>query len=222
MHTEKINEFLKFISKDLNPGLNDLERLDRPNRVHIQKLVFTNLTDRFDHLIDKLILDNCREEKLLSKILDDKDAPVRESDFFRILLETNDLQKALTLRLQDKLRASILRERHSLKLSTLLDLCDGTGNVFNKPRVNISTGDIHDKFTVQNKNIPHSICGYADWLYSRRNAIVHGASSSKYLENDCKMIKKKFKVDLPKTFRISLASIRNAVTFYRAICGLIY
>jgi len=35
----------------------------------------------------------------------------------------------------------------------------------------------------QHRKIPYSICGYADWLYARRNSIVHGAGAKSLLEN---------------------------------------
>ena len=67
MNTSKIRDFRKFLNKELVPGVDDLEKLEAKNRKHIQKLVYTNAVDRFDHLVDTLILDNCREETLVEK-----------------------------------------------------------------------------------------------------------------------------------------------------------
>ena len=203
------------------PGADDLERLETRNRKHVQKLVYTNVVDRFDYLIDKLLLDNCREELLISKAFAGNDQPIRESDLIKLLLETADLRTAVDLRLQEKLRFSALRLRHSRKLSLLLSLCDDVGDFKNKPRVNPSTGDIKSSFKIQIRTTPHSICGYADYLYSRRNAIVHGAGSTKFLERDREQIKKSYNVDLTKGFRISISSIRNAARYYKAVCLLI-
>lgn len=221
MKTVQIKDFTKFLNKELEPGIDDLEKLEDKNRKHIQKLVYTNLVDRFDSLVDQLVLDNCREEALISKAFEGNDQPVKESDLVGLLLESVDLQSALDGRLQNKLRLSVLRQRHSRKLSTFLTLCEDVGEFEKKPRVNPSTGEIMESFKIQIRTTPHSICGYADWLYSRRNAVVHGAGGSKFLDNDKKQIKKFYKVDTTKTFKISTASIRTAVKFYRAVCSSI-
>ncbi|TXT38038.1 MAG: Uncharacterized protein FD138_492 [Planctomycetota bacterium] len=220
MNTERITDFAKFLEKQLLPGIDELEKLSDGNRKHVQKLVYTNLVDRFDNLVDKLILDNCREEQLVSKAFDGNDKPVTESDLIKLLLNSADLQSALDTRLQDKLRLSVLRQRHSRKLSSLLGLSSDIGEFDKKPRVNPSTGEIAESFKIQIKTMPHSICGYADWLYSRRNAIVHGAGVSVFLENDKVQIKKLYNVDTKKTFKISTSSIRLASTYYRAVCDL--
>jgi len=48
MNISAINDFRNFVEKKVEPGARDLENLDEKNRVHVQKLVFTNLVDRFD------------------------------------------------------------------------------------------------------------------------------------------------------------------------------
>lgn len=221
MNTDRTKDFIKFLTKELEPAIDDIEKLDVANRKHVQKLVYTNLVDRFDHLVDSLVLHNCREDQLVSRAFQDNDVPVTEKELFGLLLQSNDLQSALETRLQNKLRLSVLRQRHSRKLATLLSLFEGLGNSENVPRVNPSTGEISEKFKVQIKTTPHSICGYADWLYSRRNAVVHGAGTAKFLENDVKQIKKLYKVDVATTFKISLSSIRTAAKFYRAVCEML-
>jgi hypothetical protein len=222
MNLDRIKEFVRFVEKELMPGVSELEKLNDANRKHVQKLVYTNLVDRFDYMIDKLILDNCREEQLVSLAFEADDQPVTEKELISLLLSGSGLENALTSKLQDKLRLSSLRRRHSQKLETLLSLFDEIGDFRNKPRVNPSSGAIVDNFKKQKDvKLPHSISGYADWLYSRRNALVHGAGSSNYLENDRKQIKKRYKIELPKTFKISTASIRNASSFYTALCAMV-
>jgi len=218
MDTSRLKEFTKFLDKELVPGVDELEKLSDNNRKHIQKLVYTNLVDRFDYAIDKLLLENCREEQLITKAFEGNNQPVTESDLVTLLLKSDDLQSALNTRLQDKLRLTVLRQRHSRKLFTFLSMCDEIGEFDKKPRVNPSTGEILDSFKVQIKTTPHSLCGYADWLYSRRNAIVHGAGAAKFLDNDEKQIKKHYKVEVTKTFKISTSSIRTAVKFYQSLC----
>jgi hypothetical protein len=219
--TDPIKQFTKFLDKELMPSVDELEKLADVNRKHVQKLVYTNVVDRFDYLVDVLLLDNCREEVLVSKAFDRRDEPVRESELVKLLLEEADLQSALERRLQDKLRLTALNQRHSRKFRLLLSLCDSIDEYERKPRVNPSTGEIVSSFKIQKRTIPHSICGYADWLYSRRNAVVHGAGSSKFLERDSTQIKKIYRVSLAKTFRISSSSIRTAAAYYKNVCDLI-
>lgn len=221
MDTQRTAEFIKFIDKAITPSVDELDKLSDANRKHVQKLVYTNLIDRFDYLVDKLLLANCREDILVSKVFNGNDKPVTESDLINLLLNSDSLESALEGRLQSKLRLSVLRQRHSRKLHTLLGLFDGVGDYANKPRVNPSKGDILVKFKVQAKSMPHSICGYADWLYSRRNTVVHGAGASSFLDNDRKQIKKIYGVQVSQSTKISTASIRTATNFYKQLCAKI-
>ena len=90
-----------------------------------------------------------------------------------------------------------------------------------KPRVNINTGAIVAQFKIQNKKIPSSIVGYDDWLYSRRNAIVHGGGNVAMLQNDLKHLKDCFHCDVAKTVKLKIGSITNAVGFFRAVAKLL-
>ena len=221
MELGRIRDFTKFLDKELAPAVDELEKLSDANRKHVQKLVYTNMVDRFDHLVDGILLDNCRNEHLLSKAFSGNDQPITESELVSLLLRSDDLQTALSGRVQDKLRLSVLRQRHSRKLSTLFTVHGDVGEFEKKPRVNPSKGEIVDNFKVQRKTTPHSICGYADWLYSRRNAIVHGAGGARFLGNDKEQMKKTYQVSVADTFKISVASIRTASTFYTDICELL-
>lgn len=90
-----------------------------------------------------------------------------------------------------------------------------------EPRVNISTGDIIEKIKPQkNSKVPYSISGYADWLYARRNSIVHGSGSSSFLDRDKERLEKIYKTDIAKTFKVSLGSIRLTKTFYSCVIAL--
>lgn len=220
MNVDRTKDFIRFIDKELLPAVAELENLADIHRKHVQKLVFTNLVDRFDFMVDKLALDNCREELFVDLALSTDDQPVTEKDLINLLLRGDDLESALNAKLKSKLQLSFVRKRHSHKLETILSLFDSVGEYRKKPRVNPSTGDIRDTFKIQNKHIPHSICGYADWLYARRNAIVHGAGKAKFLENDRVQIKKQFGNEISKTFKISIASIKNAANFYSSLCTM--
>lgn len=66
-----------------------------------------------------------------------------------------------------------------------------------------------------------SICGYADRLYSRRNALVHGAGGASFLENDRIQIKKSFEVAAGAQTMIKVGSITNAASFYKSVCEML-
>jgi hypothetical protein len=217
MNTQKLVDLKKFVQKEIIPATSDLGKLDDPSRKHLQKLVYTNLVDRFDSMIDGAILDNCREEYLVDEAAKSLTQPVTESDLIRLLMYSENIQVALDTKLTNSLRNSILRERHSKKLCTLFRVFKPQEDAWNRPRVNIADGAIFDKITPQQKNMPYSVCGYADWLYSRRNSIVHGAGTNRFLNNDLTQLKKLFKCTPSSTFRIKLSSITNAAAFYQAV-----
>ena len=221
MDIKAIRNFTKYVEKEIDPAIDDLESLDERNRVHVQKLVYTNLVDRFDTMIDTSILDNCRENVCMDLALKDMTGTVTESDLVKILMHGENLQGALDIKLKNGLRNTVLRQRHSQKLTVLFSIFQPEINCYGVQRVNISTGKILDKITPQNKTIPYSISGYADWLYSRRNSIVHGAGGNKFLENDKKQLKKLYKKEPAKTFKVKLSSVTNTVVFFKEVIGLL-
>ena len=222
MDTKAIKDFKKYVEKEIEPAIIDLESLDEKNRIHVQKLVYTNLVDRFDTMVDTTILDNCREDGFMDISLKDMTGNVTESDLMKILMHGEDLQGALDIKLKTGLRNTVLRERHSRKLTILFSVVSPEINCTGVQRVNVPTGKVMEKIKPQ-KNIqtPCSLSGYADWLYSRRNSVVHGGGSNKFLENDRKQLKKIYKKEPAKTFKIKLSSVSNTVTFYKDIIHLL-
>ena len=217
-----ITDFKNFMEKEITPAANEIASLEDKSRKHIQKLVYTNLVDRFDTMVDRSILENCRNEGFADVALKNATAAVSEADLYRLLMKSDELQSILTERLQDGLRNTVLRTRHSLKLRQLIEVLIPNADAHNaKPRVNISNGKIVVQFKQQNKKIPHSIVGYADWLYSRRNSIVHGAGTNKFLINDKRQIKKLWKIETTQTFKISVGSINTAIAFYTDVVSLL-
>ncbi len=221
MNTAWFIDFTTFVDKELLPATTDIGRLTDANRKHVQKLVYTNLIDRFDAMVDGAILDNCRKEHLAEEALKGMTQSVTEADVLRLLMHGSSVQDTIDLRLKDALRITVLRQRHSRKLATLFKVVKPDEECWNKPRVNTATGQILETMTPHQKTIPYSVCGYADWLYSRRNSIVHGGGASKLLENDTKQITALFKCKPAKTFKIKPASIKNAAKFYQSVVHLL-
>lgn len=221
MTADRFPDFRKFVDKELLPATRDLERLDDANRKHVQKLVYTNLVDRFDAMVDGAILENCRQEHLVSEALKGMTQPFTEADVLRLLMQGESVQDSIDARLKDVLTTAVLRQRHSKKLSTLFKVLKPEEDCWNKPRVNTATGQILEQMTPQQKTVPYSVCGYADWLYSRRNSIVHGGGSAKLLNNDLQQIAALFKCKPARTLKIKLSSIKTAATFYQSVVDLL-
>lgn len=192
MDLQHIDDFEKFVNTEVSKAAKELEGLAEGSRAHLQKLVYTNLVDRFDVMVDKTILGNALHQNLLDESLKKLDSPVTEAEVLRLLLDGNNIQEVVESRVKSVLSNGILRSRNSRKLSKLFELFDVKDDVWNKPRVNNATGKVLASFKVQNKKVPASICGFADWTYSRRNSIVHGGGASKMLENDIEQLKKLF------------------------------
>lgn len=222
MNKKAIRDFKKYVEKEIEPAIQDLESLEEKNRIHVQKLVYTNLVDRFDTMVDVTILENCREDGFIEHSLKDMTGTVTESDLITILMHGENLQGALDIKLKSGLRNTVLRQRHSQKLTALFAGLQPEINCSGAQRVNAPTGKIMEKIKPQkNVKIPCSISGYADWLYSRRNSIVHGGGNNKFLENDKRQLKKLYKKEPAATFRVKLSSVSNTVTFYKDVVSIL-
>jgi hypothetical protein len=216
-----VNEFENFVSAEVAEAAKELDKLTEQSRKHLQKLTYTNLVDRFDVMIDKTIISNALHESLLDDCLKQLDTPITEANVLRLLMDGRDINQVVEERVKSILRNGVLRNRHSLKLQKLFEVVGEKTNVFKKPRVNISTGKISQDFTPQNNKVPTSICGYADWLYSRRNAVVHGGGTGKMSEIDLAQLKKLYGAKVVATTRIKLNAITVASEFYLGIVKML-
>jgi hypothetical protein len=219
-------EFLSFIEKEIDPAIIELEKIKtEQSRKHLQKLVYTNVVNRYDVLVDNMLLtcaadDTTRfHDVVLGKL---EGVTVSLKDFYRTMLSESPSEYSAEA-LRETVRANHLRERHSKKLRYLLEECVSIDrSELNKPRVNANDGRIHATYTARKgTTVPPSIVGYADYLYSRRNALVHGGKTNYLKKNDSDYIKKNFKVTPPKTVGIKIASIKSASTFYKYLCNYI-
>ena len=222
MNLDASREFLKFLKNVIEPSITDIAKLEEKSRKHVQKLVYTNMVDRFDGTIDRLFLDNVRHPNLLPEALKDANETITQKDLFELLLQSTNLDEILNEKLREGISNTITRNNHAQKLSTLFRLCAGNASAHgNTPRVNPATGAIIDKIKPQKKATqPYTIVGYADWLYARRNAIVHGTGTSLFLTRDADRIQKMHRVKIAKSFKISLGSIGIAKAFYSEVIDL--
>lgn len=222
MEISKINEFKTYVDAQISPSISEIKSLNDNSRKHVQKLVYTNLVDRFDVMIDTAILDNCRSEFVIEAISPSLTETVNEQYLLKLLMNTDSVQDAIDEKLKTAIRNTILRKRHSQKLHFLLKLFDKLEYSSLKPQVQVGNGNVVLSATKTKVNIPHSVCGYSDWLYSRRNAIVHGASASpKYLQNDIKKLKEIYKYECPKTINLKFGAIEQTVRFYTCIVNIL-
>jgi len=218
---KRVKTFQKFIDNQILTAIEELDELEEDSRrVHLQKLVFTNLVDRFDTLVDDLIKMNGREERLLSEALKNLDQPVIESDLVRLLIDSENLDAVFDTKIEEGLRNTVLRQRHSKKLRILFETIKPDEDI-RTPRVDPLSGTISDKKKVYDKTIPHGFIGYADFTYSRRNSLVHGAGTSNFLENDVKQIKNLYKTDIKKGFRITYKAVPAVANFYKSLTEII-
>jgi hypothetical protein len=221
METNQLQDFTKYVDVQILPATTDVGNLDDPNRKHVQKLIYTNLCDRFDAMIDGTILDNCRVESLVTQATAGMTQQITEADLLKLLMHSGDIQDAINEKLRASLRNSVLRERHSKKLAKLFVAFGVTVDFQKKPKVNVNNGKILEKIKPQHETIPYSICGYADWLYSRRNSIVHGAGTASFLQNDKKQLKKIYNCTPAKKIRLKLSSTTTAADFYKSVVELL-
>ncbi|MFA5009984.1 MAG: hypothetical protein WC553_01980 [Patescibacteria group bacterium] len=218
-----IEVFLDFCHNDIQSAIAELNKIKtEANRKHLQKLVYVNLVDRFDYLVDKLLLwlsinnPNLREEIL--RLVDEE--PISKKEVFEIIFMKDRSYETVVDKMKDLTRGNLLRQRHSVKLCKILDKCLAWKAVSNQPRVG-ADGKIFAK-TQRSKEQPNSIIGYADWLYSRRNSYVHG-DGKHYSPKDFEYIQKTFmKGDLSTSLRLKLASIKSAVTYYTDLLTKVY
>lgn len=220
MNLDRVDAFLTFLNIEVSSAVKELEKVAEDSRKHLQKLVYANVVDRFDATVDHLLIDNVTFEPLLSETLESLQDKITEGDVLKLLSSATDVPARIRERCEGVLRGGLLRERHSRKVKKVFEVLANNQSL-NKPRVNINTGAILAQFKSHNKKIPASIPGYADWLYSRRNAIVHGGGGVRMLSNDLKQLKETYHCDVAKTVKLKIGSITNAVEFFRSALQLL-
>lgn len=153
------------------------------------------------------------------KVLNEtKEEEVSLRDIYEIFL-AEDSKKAVQSRVEDVTRGSFLNQRHSDKLRILLASCFSWPDTdLQRPRVFTNNGHIFSDTTrLRPYQVPDTVIGYADWLYSRRNSLVHG-DGKKLTAKDVEIMKKKFSAQPAPSMRLQIASIKSAQVFYTDLC----
>src|SRR5260370_38494563 len=60
MNLDAIDALLTFLDTEVSSAVTELGKVAEGSRKHLQKLVYTNVVDRFDPTIDHLLIDNLR------------------------------------------------------------------------------------------------------------------------------------------------------------------
>ena len=95
MITTSLKSFESFLKKEIQPAISELDQLNDNSRKHIQKLIYTNLVDRFDVMVDKIILDNIHEQEIIDIATKNMDKPVIESDLIKLLIGKDRLESMI-------------------------------------------------------------------------------------------------------------------------------
>ncbi len=224
LHDNKIillSKFNDFIKTDIQAALGELKDIKtEKNRFHLQKLVYIDLVNRFDSLIDSMLLAFATEDGMFrERILKNwKEIPVYKQEMYEVLMSIN-VKEYLGQKMSEAVKAEYLSKRHSDKLRILLKTCFAWEDTeLQRPRVdsNGSIGRIRRRLGRKN---PTQVPGFADWLYSRRNALVHG-DKNHFIQQDREIIEQKFQVLVPLSIVIKLSSITTAARFYSDLCKL--
>lgn len=153
MNFEAAINFRRYVERQIEPSVNDIANLEDDSRKHVQKLVYTNLVDRFDVLVDHLILDNCRSEFVMEAISPSLSDTVSESYLLALLMDAGNVQDAIDERLRVAIRNIILRKRHSQKLQFVLKIFDRIEYSKKKPQVQPGNGNIVSSANISSVNI---------------------------------------------------------------------
>jgi hypothetical protein len=84
-----IEKFQDFNKTDIESAINELKKITiERNRVHLQKLVYSDLVNRFDVLVDSLIMEFSKSKGIFNEsVLEGmRETPVFRKDLYEIFL----------------------------------------------------------------------------------------------------------------------------------------
>lgn len=205
-----LRKFSVYLEKDFKPAYEEISKIAvSKNRVHIQKLLYVSLLNRFDSAIDEFFYENPESDVLESAIKSSLSQPLTAYEMIGLIRGGEDV---IADKIRSIVKAEVGRKKHVDKLSMMLKQLGFSDSEVKKNRVNNASGSILDAYSAT-KTHPVSILGYADWLYARRNILVHSTNS-----NSDSKLKKRFKetynVALPNSIRLSISALKTASKFY--------
>src|SRR5438132_9728167 len=109
MVKDRIEEFEAFLDSEVSSATTELEGIAETSRKHLQKLVYTNLVDRFDSMVDHVLLDNAFNETLLGDALKILNQPLSEGEILRLFVDASRAKTHVNDRVQETLRNNLLR-----------------------------------------------------------------------------------------------------------------
>lgn len=207
-----IEVFLDFSRNDITSAVKELSKIkNESNRIHLQKLVYTNLVNRFDYLIDQVLVWLSSKNSTLRSVIFNtlEKEPLTKKETYELLFMSLQDKNFVMNKIEEMAQSYFLRVGHSVKLKKILSVVMEEKDLI-RPRV-AKNGQIYTK-KLDGKRQTQSILDYADWLYCRRNSITHGDGRN-YESSDYERLKKRSIISSEK-FNIALASIRTANTFY--------
>lgn len=207
---KSLRNFSSYLEKDFKPAYEEISKISiQKNRVHIQKLLYISVLNRFDSAIDEFFCENPESEVLETTIRNSLSQPMSG---YEIIAFIRGGEAAISEKFQSIVKVELGRRKHVDKLSLMLKHLGFGDAELKRCRVNNASGSILDSYPAQ-KTHPVSILGYADWLYCRRNVLVHSTKS-----NFDAQLKKRFKetynVTLPDSIRLSISALKTVSKFY--------
>jgi rubrerythrin len=208
--SNSLKKFNSYLDKDFKPAYEEVSKISiSKNRVHIQKILYVSLLNRFDSAIDEFFYENPEAEVLESTIKSSLGQPMSGYEMIAFI---RGGENAIAEKFKSIVKVELGRKKHVAKLALMLKQLGFSDSELKKNRVNNASGSILDSYPTQ-KTHPVSILGYADWLYSRRNLLVHSAKST-FDAQLKKRFKDSYNVSLPDSIRLSIASLKTSSKFY--------
>ncbi len=214
-----ITQFILYLDDEITSAISELKKVDEKNRRHLQRLVYIDVINRFDSLVDSLLIAfSSADSGFRSNILSNLSEPIAQKELYEILF-SEDPRKIAQEKVRKALFLNFLTLSHRKKVFDLLHKCyEWKDGDISRPRVNPNNGSIFETIA-KHKTIPTTIVGYADWLYRRRNVLVHREGDGKsFRTEDIKNFRIHDNVDLSKKISIRLSSIESASAFYKSLC----
>jgi len=211
------DRFVGYLNTELSRAAKEINELKENNRKHIQKLLYTNMVDRFDSLLDELIIENALSPQLLEMALSSFTKPAEYRQLVEYILDPSTVRDRVIGKIKSNLETKVRHAGHAKKVKWLCDVYKEDGL---ESRVDENEGKIRKKRSPSSEKIPTSIVGYADWLYVRRSAIVHGGGSIKIGQKDKLRLIESYGVKPATSVKISMSSIQNCITFYSELLDI--